>query len=213
MRKRGMLICFTGIDGSGKTTHANLLIKALRERGHSCTYVWAAERPIFSYIFYGLTRLLGYWKEIKRDTYMDPLELAPSGIRNKFNLIWFCFLFLDFQIKTLFKVRIPLFFKKIVICDRYVYDLLMELVLSGQYSDRFCKFLLQTLPIPRVTFLMDVSEKLAYERHGAPTNILRRKRNAYFILERNFGFCTLKTNESLLSNKQLIQEKVLRELI
>ena len=208
-----MLICFTGIDGSGKTTHANLLIKALRKRGHPCTYVWAAERPIFSYIFYGLTRLLGYWREIKRDAYMDPLELAPPGIRDKFNLVWLCFLFLDFQIKTLFKVRIPLFFKKIVICDRYVYDLLMELMLSRQYSDRFCKLLLQTLPKPRVTFLMDVSEKLAHERHGVSANILRRKRNAYLILARNFGFYVLKTNESLFSNNRLIREKVFHELI
>ena len=36
--KRGFLICLEGLDKSGKTTHANLLVNELRRRGWEASY-------------------------------------------------------------------------------------------------------------------------------------------------------------------------------
>ena len=41
MTQRALLICFTGIDGSGKTTQAKLLVDWLASRGIKSMYVWS----------------------------------------------------------------------------------------------------------------------------------------------------------------------------
>lgn len=45
---RGILICLTGIDGSGKTTLAKSLNDSLNKNGCNSTYVYARVTPIFS---------------------------------------------------------------------------------------------------------------------------------------------------------------------
>ena len=51
MRKRGVFICFTGIDGSGKSTLAKFLIDFLKIRGIKSTYVYGRYTPIFLKVF------------------------------------------------------------------------------------------------------------------------------------------------------------------
>ncbi|MBI5049488.1 MAG: hypothetical protein HZC11_01085 [Nitrospirae bacterium] len=53
---KGYLIVFTGIDGSGKTTQAELLAKNLRQDGLHVSYVWSRWEPFF------LKPLLKRWR-------------------------------------------------------------------------------------------------------------------------------------------------------
>jgi tRNA uridine 5-carbamoylmethylation protein Kti12 len=41
MTQRALLICFTGIDGSGKTTQAKLLDRLVGSKGVKSIYVWS----------------------------------------------------------------------------------------------------------------------------------------------------------------------------
>lgn len=199
-----MFVCFTGIDGSGKTTMARLLVNLLSKRGYSCMYVRAAHRPVFSYVFYGVTRSLGFWKDHEEGRFTDPLELAPRNIRIAINTVWLFFLYLDFQMIALIKVRIPLIFGKVVVCDRYAYDMITELLLLRQYSRTFGKLVLRTIPQPNITFLMDLPEETANARHGNPIDFLSARRKVYLKLAYSMKFFVLDTT----SNPETTKEQV-----
>jgi len=205
MRTRSFLTCFTGVDGSGKTTHAKSLIKSLNEMGYSCKYVWGASRPILSYAFFIFTRLLGYWKKTRKNAYTDPLEYAPRNIAEKLGMVYRFFLFLDFQIKTSLKIRLPLILRKPVVCDRYFYDLLMELQLSNVSSERFTTILSKTLPQPVITFLLDVPETLANQRRGLSCEELGAKRRVFLQIGKFFGFVIVDSSKDFSSNQKRIR--------
>jgi len=203
--RRGILICFTGVDGSGKTTHAKSLIDYLRTRGYPCEYKWGASRPIFSYILYGITRVLGYWKETKKDESTDPLEYAPKRVHDKNGWICRLIFFLDFQMKTLVTIRLPLFLGRIIVCDRYVYDLLMESIRLNLYSSTFGKILLWSSPNPHVIFLMDAPWSITQaRRNGMSKSLILDKKRIYQKLSRNLGFILINTENDFESNRQRI---------
>jgi len=210
--KKGFLICFTGVDGSGKTTHAKSLMKYLKRKGYSCVYVWGASRPILSYIFFAFTKLMGYWKETKKNAYTNPLEYAPKKIARKFGALLNFFLFVDFHLKAFLKVRLPLTFGKIVICDRYFYDLLMELERTKVSSKRMIFLLSRTLPQPIITFMPEAPETLINKRREFPYEELKLKRNIFLQLAKLFNFVVIDTSNDFLYNQREIRDLVLKSI-
>jgi dTMP kinase len=208
-----LFVCFVGIDGSGKTTHAKHLANFLDERNHEVTFVWSGYKPFISYTFFGLTRLLGYWRESKDDAFTDPLELSQRRIHDKLGAIFRLLMFLDFQIRILVKIRLPLLFGKTVVCDRYAYDSIVDLVLSNLYSQRFGRILIRSIPKPQAIFLMDVSEEMvSMRREFESKQFLREKKKTYLKLARNLGFSIMDTSKDFAKNQRAIRQKVLQEI-
>jgi dTMP kinase len=212
MIRKGFLVCFAGVDGSGKTTHAKSLKKYLEKQDYSCIYVWGAFRPYFSYLFFIFTRSLGYWKYTKRDAYTDPLEYAPKHLLNKLGKIWRLFIFFDYQLKIFTRIRLPLIFGKVVICDRYFYDLLMELKLSNISSKNFDLLLPKTVPRALVTFLLDAPESLASRRRDFPEDFFFGRRRVLLEFATSFDFVIIDSRKDLSENQQEIREELLRRL-
>lgn len=208
--KEKVLICFTGVDGSGKTTHARHLLRFLLKKGYSSKYVWAASRPIFLYPFLVVTRILEYWKTVKKDAWTDPLENAPPSIRKKIGALYRFLLFVDFEIITLLKVQLPLLFVKVVICDRYVYDLIMELALSNLHSTSFAKLMLHATPAPKRTFFTDTPIHVVVQRRPNFTQKnIRAKQNIYRKLAKIFKFKIIDTSAQFEANQESIRKEVL----
>jgi len=205
-----LLICFTGVDGSGKTKHAKHLLHFLRKRKYSSLYVRAASRPIFVYPFLIITRILGYWKTIKKDSWTNPLENAPPIIRKKFGMLYRFLLFIDFEIISLLKVWLPLLFVRVVICDRYVYDLIVELALSSLHSKNFAKLILYATPKPKRTFLTHAPPQLVVQRRPSLTiRSLHAKMVAYLKLARILDFEVVDTATKFEVNQDNIRRQVL----
>jgi len=205
-------VCFTGVDGSGKTTHARLAKKHLEENGFSVKYTWGAFRPFLSCYFFGLTRLLGYWERTKKDAYTDPLESAPGPLIRKLGKIWRLSVFVDYQLKVLVQIRLPLLLGKDVVCDRYFYDILMELKLSNVLSERFALWLPKSLPQPMVTFLLDVPEVSASIRRNFPKEFFSGRRKAFQELADSFKFVVIDSSMDLSENQQVIRQEILKRL-
>jgi len=210
--QKSFLICFTGVDGSGKTTHAKSLMNYLNEKGFSCMLVWGASRLILSYPFFGFTRMLGYWREVRKNAYTDPLEFAPRHVAKKLEILLRILLFIDFQIRTSLKIRLPLILGKSVVCDRYFYDLLMELHLSSINSERFTTMLSRSLPQPLITFLMDAPEPLTSQRRGFSSRELAAKRQTFLRLGRLYSFAIVDASKDFLSNQKKIRALALARI-
>lgn len=208
----GSLVCLTGIDGSGKTTHAKSLIRFLSEEGYTTVYVWAASRPILSLSFFGVTRVLGYWKATKKGMYTDPLEFAPPKVRSKLGSIWRLLQFIDFHMKMLVTVKAYLARGIVVICDRYVYDMIMEFKVSNLSTPLFESLLLRTAPAPAVTFLLDISERTARSRRTIPLEQLSIRRAAFLRMAEKLNFVVIDASKDFGFNREKIQAETLSRL-
>lgn len=206
--QKGHLICFIGVDGSGKTTNAKLLASYLRQKHGSCSYVWGAFRPFLSYVLFASTRVLGYWKSTKENAYTDPLEFAPTRIRLGLGVLLRFLFFVDYQIKVTFKIRFPLYFGKIMVCDRYFYDVLMELELSSVNSTRFVSLLSNSLPKPIVTFFMVVSDATAKDRRGFPSDFFSRRNKVLSDFSGTYGFVIVDSSMTVGENQEFVREVV-----
>ncbi|MCJ7635394.1 hypothetical protein MUP77_23770 [Candidatus Bathyarchaeota archaeon] len=210
MAKANFLICFMGVDGSGKTSHAKLLLSFLKERGCSTKYVWAAGRPLFLYPFLLFTRILGYWSTIKEGAETDPLENAFGKTRKNLGAIYKALMFIDFLIVSLVKVRLPLFLKKTVICDRFSYDLLIELELSGLDSSFFEKLVLYMTYTPSIVFYANAPTKLIIQRRPEFTEEnIRAKQQVFQKFAKHFCFKTIDSFESLDENQAYIRKETI----
>ncbi len=210
--KTGSFVCLVGIDGSGKTTHAKSLVRFLSTEGCSAAYVRAASRPVISLAFFGAMKALGYWKTTKKGMYTDPLEFAPAKIRSKLGVIWRLLLFVDFQIKTLITVRFQLVRGVLLVADRYVYDVIMELEVSSLSTPLFESLLLRTVPKPSVTFLLDVPEKIARSRRNIPIQQLLRRKIVLLKMARTYNFVVVDASRDLAANRARIQADAVRLL-
>ena len=211
-KMKSSFICFIGVDGSGKTTHAKFLKEYLEKQGYQCKYVWGAYRLFFSYVFFITTKLLGYWKNTKNDVYTDPLEYAPKLNKKNLASIYHLFIFLDYQIIVTIKIRIPIAMGKIVICDRYIYDILMELQLSNNLSEKFFYFLIRSMPQPDITFLMNVKEDIAMHRRGFTKDFFLKRKIFLMNLSKVIEVTVVDSSKDLLKNQELIRNKTISVL-
>jgi len=127
------IISFSGIDGCGKTTVIKCVRKELESRGHKTNCVWLRYNHYLTKILHAFCRLTGLtryeWHDGIRVGYH---EFYRSTIISNLSII---LNFIDTFFATFFLVYIPvLFTKRIIICDRWVFDILIDLqVDTGKY--------------------------------------------------------------------------------
>lgn len=132
---KGKLICIIGPDGTGKTTQANLLVEYLRKQGIDCEYKWLRFHHFFSLPVLAFARLTG----------LSRVETLENGKKigyhdfHKSKLISTLYpyvLFIDTLVFMTLKVTIPMkCFGKTIVCDRFVYDTLVDLAISTNDLD------------------------------------------------------------------------------
>jgi len=133
MGLKGQIISISGVDGCGKTTVIESVRLALEVQGYRTNCVWLRYNHYLSKIlhafcrFTGLTRYewhngirVGY-HEFYRSTLISALAIILS--------------FIDTLLASFFLVYIPpLFTRRVIICDRWVVDILIDLqVDTGKY--------------------------------------------------------------------------------
>lgn len=213
--KKGLLICLIGVDGSGKSSHAKSLNKFLSEQGHSSINIWSGTRPVLSFLFYGVTWILGYWdrKTISGEYYIDPIGNAPQSVKEKCLVKILRMLdFVDFQLKNRIKIGFFLALGKTVICDRYIYDLIAGMAVSGSLTDSFAELLFKTSIKADLVFLLDADEKLIYSRRSTPIEKIRIKRNKYLSLAKHFNFPIINSSENFSKNQKIIRKITIESL-
>ncbi len=108
---------------------------------------------------------------------------------------------------------------KIVICDRYLYDMMAELSQYGLLGANAKRFLVGIVERPTVAFLMDVDTGLAWKRTLVPGRAreqpiydLSKRREAFLRLAREFGMIVLDGGGDPERNRSEILNRTLDSL-
>ena len=175
-----MVICFNGIDGSGKTSQAVRLVEYLRAQGHPTTYVWAGGRTGLTLPFIRLSKYL-----LKAPKTIPTTAAASSKVTKQYKkylsstrrvlgreLIWKLWLRLSLlehanKIQKMFRPHLDA--NHIIVCDRYVYDSVINTAFlvgldPAELSPLFELESISRVPQPAKCFFLDVPAEVAYQR-------------------------------------------------
>jgi thymidylate kinase/predicted nucleotidyltransferase len=209
------LIYLAGVDGSGKTTHARLLLNALAARGKTVNYVWLRFPRLTSIPFLAYARLRGYsWREV-----VDGVEHGYWDFRRSWlmSVIFPWALWLDTFLVAARKVYLPLLLGRSVVCDRFVADILVDLMLALKDPDFFCRtpgrFFLGLLPSGAQVVVLDIETDLA--RHRSPDLCGDRthpqRRQAYLRLAERLGWPVVTNAQPLETVSAELYEKLISQ--
>ncbi len=196
------IIYFTGLDGSGKTTFANMLAEDLWRQGWPVKVVWLRtshylSKPLLLYCrLVGLTEYeningvrVGY-HHFYRSKIISWLYVVLRGIDT-----WF---------DALFRVYIPArILGKTIICDRYIFDVLIDLIVdthrSGMWNGILVRCLVILLPKESRILLIerDQSEIIACRDELRLSKTFRYRSGLYKELSNHFLVTVIKNDDDV----------------
>ncbi len=215
-KKRPYMICLIGMDGSGKTSQALALSKYLNDNGINNEYVWGRWDPIiFKPIIRIAQKILFYKNDMNKD-YSKYKNKKKSFLKNKLTSnLWAYSLLFDYFIKIFKDIKIPLLKRKIVICDRYIYDSVIDLAVDLDYDNKKIKkiidFSLLIIPTPDIVILIDLPEEIAFGRKDDVPSLeyLKDRRCRYLDLGKIYKIQIIDGDRNFTQIQQEIKDNLL----
>jgi thymidylate kinase len=181
-------IYLAGIDGAGKTTHARALQEMLQQDVPHVRYVWLRFPRLLCVPLLVYARLRGY-------SVRERVDGAEHGYWY-FDRSWLLshvfpwLLWLDTLLLAVLKVYVPLWAGYTIVCDRFVMDTLVDLMI-GLNDDRFeerlpGRLFLPLLPRGARVVILDLDSETARQRSAElkGDRSHEQRRNLYLQLAR-----------------------------
>lgn len=217
MKEKGILICLTGIDGSGKTTLSKGLLDVLNKDNDvpNFNYVYGRLEPKISKIFMVFGGFIFLRNKNISKNYADYSETKKVAMESHSFLtnIYQKVIILDYTVQIFFKITLPLILRRNIICDRYIYDTVItdfsvDMNISEKKSIKLLNDLLKFFPKPKLIFLVDISEEIAFKRKNDIPDIeyLKERRQLYINVGKELGMIIINGSESIdeLKNKSYL---------
>jgi len=158
---RSVFICIEGLDGSGKTTQAKILVKNLRRKGFDAVYTTEPS--------------VGRVGKLIRSFVLDRERRVPVALE--------ALLFAADRVDHLENVVKPLLKQgRVVVCDRYVYSTLAYQGAAGLdlgWIEHINRFALK----PDLALLVDVPSDVVVKRLKRKKTVMETKRNQEKVRE------------------------------
>jgi len=204
-RKKNFLICFIGIDGSGKTTLAKMLVDAMNEKGIKSQYVWRGWRQFESFLLKPLAHLA---KRLRRN-FHHTNDLESDMIWEVHNLLYRYLILVDYLFSSVPKVSVPLALGRNIVSDRYVYDVIGGPLANHPFME---KVALSLLPKPDLIFLVNLPEEVAYQRKDDVPSIeyLKKRKAIYLSMEKKLKVTTIDGSKKLEELRYIIVTEAMK---
>ena len=121
----GRFIYILGADGTGKSTHAQLLVQYLESRCIRCKRLWLRFPFFFSLPLLAYARWRGYsWHEVTDSVDHGYWDFQRSWLMQR---VFPTALLMDAALASLLRVYLPLWLGTTIVCERYVLDMVVDL--------------------------------------------------------------------------------------
>lgn len=185
----GFLVSLSGIDGSGKTTLAQSVTTLLQDRGLPFRYTWArfGSKLIDSIVFISKSTILHHedLSNTERSFQAVKSYIFSSRITS---MLYLGFVLIDYYLQLMGKVWFPILWGKNLICDRYVFDsvvdLAADLLLNGDTCLKIISIFMKIVPEPKIAFYIDIPVEIAFDRKDDIISIdyLQSREGLFFLL-------------------------------
>ena len=212
---KAKLICFTGMDGAGKTTLAKSLVEEMKKRGLKCNYVYGRYKPFLARPALAFGKFLFLrGRDIKE---YEDYSSAKRDVVRRYSLVTSIYqkiLLFDYSLQLLTKIIFPKMLGRTVICDRYVYDTVMNDIPRADDDFDHLKRLIEKCfhiaPVPDLIFLIDLAEEIAYYRKDDTPSIgyLKERRKTYLSIGEEYNMRLLDGCKDLTELKEQVRKDV-----
>jgi len=188
--QKGILIVFEGIDGSGKSTQAEILMKMLQKKGFDVVYFQEPSK--------------GKWgRKIKKKA-LHPDSLAPEEELDLFQK--------DRKENVEKNLKPALEKKRVVILDRYYYSTIAYQGAKGIEEKRIRKMNEEFAVQPDLVFILDIDPQKGLERIESRKKKYRLfEREEYLVKVREI-FKSLKGKNFIHINALKSKEEISKEI-
>jgi len=199
-----MLLVFTGLSGTGKTSHARATADFLRKAGHKVTL---AHQRLHPYLL--IFKILGWDKGWSKIVRFKPLAY-----------LWWANLALAYLVWLLLRIIIPLRMGYVVVADKYAYDLVVRIILREQlflgWKLPLVHVLISASPDPDKVWLLNAPVRTCIKRaqaRGDPITpedvpLLPYEQVLYVQMAREVGIPIINTNHSFEEVQSKIEEEI-----
>lgn len=188
MLKKGVLIAIEGIDGSGKSTQAEILRERLQKRGFD---VILLKEPTSSK--WG-KRIKEISKKVKL---MDPFEELELFVKDR-----------EFNVRK--NILPALKEKKIVIVDRYYISTIAYQGARGIDKEIIKERNEKFAPIPDIIFILDIDPEESLQRIKREREILFEEEQ--FLREVRKNFLEIKINQTYVIDSKLSVDEIANKI-
>lgn len=164
--KHSQFIYITGCDGTGKTTQARLLLKQLKAKGVKVRHLWLRYPFFLSIPLLFYARLRGYsWREVQGGVRQSYWDFQSSWVMCR---VFPWVLLVDAALAALWKVFMPMWRGEIIVCERFVLDMLVDLNIACGNNDLHRNLpgslFLGLIPKSARVIILDLTAETARER-------------------------------------------------
>ena len=183
-----MIISFSGLDGTGKSTHVHQTACFLRERGKKTLGVAIYSLSLYSVMGQLLNRAA---RGLSQKLVQDQFEVTKKSRQKKILSVVRCASLLPdvvlFFCLVVFPARLT---GRVVICDRYFFDALIQLRYLKMCSPLFFQWALTLIPVPDIPIILMAEPFIAYRRKPEyPTDYYVTKHGYYKAVAAQIRSC------------------------
>lgn len=164
------IILLMGVDGCGKSSLTAMLQNKLTDKGIKSVVVWASLRPVLMKPFIVVAKYLLVRKHSKFDDYEKHITAKKEGMKKMSwtRHIYLLVTFIDYLPQVFFKVYLPNLLGKVVICDRYYQDLVLDYgittLATAEKTDKLLKYAEIFFPVPDLHYYLKITSDVAFSR-------------------------------------------------